>query len=186
MRSIRLSVIAVCAVVLLGGCATTEHANQWEGVNEAVAVIHSTEGHAVSGVVRFTDAPNGVRVVARVEGLNPNQLHGFHIHEFGDCTAPDGTSAGDHYDPIGSAHHAKPNAEDAHHAGDLGNLQANAQGVAEYDRVIEDISVAGLMNPIIGRSVIIHAEPDSFIQPTGGAGGRIACGVIGVANPGSN
>lgn len=163
--------------------AHQEHASPWHGVTRAVAVIRATEGNDVSGTIRFEQVDGGVRVTARVRGLEPDSQHGFHVHQFGDATEADGTSAGSHYDPSGSGHHAEPGASDAHHAGDFGNLEADGRGVARYDRVFESLSIAGSHAPVLGRAVIIHAEPDQFDQPTGSAGARIGIGVIGVANP---
>jgi Cu-Zn family superoxide dismutase len=134
-------------------------------------------------VVHFRSAANGVMVVADVAGLEPNSKHGFHIHEYGDAAAPDGTSAGGHYDPEGTGHHDRPNAEVAHHAGDMGNLTADGNGKAHYEMVIANITIAGRHNPILGRSVIVHAEDDDFGQPTGNAGPRAGVGVIGIAAP---
>ncbi len=167
------------------GCATNNHAPSWEGIAGGIAVVYPTQGQSAGGVVLFTDVDGGVRVVADIQGLTPTASHAFHIHQFGDCAAPDGTSAGGHYDPDESAWHARPNAAEAHHAGDLGNLVADEDGRAHYDAVIQNVTVAGGLNPIIGRAVIIHAKADQFDQPTGSAGARLACGVIGVANPGS-
>lgn len=160
------------------------HASPWEDLTQAVAVIRPTEGNdGVSGTIRFEQTDGGVRVTALVRGLEPNAKHGFHVHQFGDATKADGTSAGSHYDPSGSGHHAKPGAGDAHHAGDFGNLEADARGVARYDRTFDGLSIAGSEAPVVGRAVIIHAEADQFDQPTGSAGARIGIGVIGVANP---
>ena len=163
--------------------AVEQHVDRWEAIRTAVAVIHPTEGNQVSGTVWFTDTDDGVRVQADISGLYPGSKHGFHIHRFGDGTARDATSAGGHYDPEGTNHHARPNAPTPHHAGDLGNLQADASGHAQYDCVIHGITVAGMTDAIIGRGVIIHAEADQFDQPTGSAGARIGFGCIGVANP---
>jgi Cu-Zn family superoxide dismutase len=128
--------------------------------------------------VRFEQVAGGVRITAQIEGL-PVGNHGFHIHEFGDCSAPDGTSAGGHFNPAG-APHAGPTAVERH-AGDLGNITADAQGLATYDRVDHVVQLAGIRG-VIGRSVIVHAAPDDLSsQPTGNAGPRLACGVIGVA-----
>jgi Cu-Zn family superoxide dismutase len=161
-----------------------QHAAPWEGVTQAVAVIGPTEGNdGVSGTVRFERVEGGVRVTAHVQGLEPGSKHGFHVHQFGDATAADGTSAGGHYDPSGSGHHAKPGAGEPHHAGDFGNLEANDQGVARYERTFEGLSIAGSKAPVLGRAVIVHAQPDEFDQPTGSAGARIGIGVVGVANP---
>lgn len=150
-------------------------------VTAAIAVMHPTQGNKTSGTVRFTqEGGNKVKVVADIQGLQPNSKHGFHIHEFGDCSAPDATSAGGHYNPEGHAH-AGPDAKERH-AGDLGNLEANAQGNAHLEITLDNLTITGQRNPIIGRGVIIHAKADDLkSQPTGDAGGRIACGVIGVA-----
>lgn len=156
------------------------HAESWASVTQAVAVLHATSGQKAHGVVRFTQSGDTVHIVAELSGLNPGQQHAMHIHEFGDCSAPDATSAGGHYNPEGHPH-ALP-AEDVRHAGDLGNVQADAQGKARYEIQVKNITVAGTKNPVIGRSVIVHAKPDDGGQPVGNAGGRIACGVIGIAN----
>lgn len=176
----------------LAGCAGHDHAhgdgghadhvNAWQSVDHAVAVIHPTEGNTCAGVVRFSQTPNGVRVTAEISGLTPGAKHGFHIHELGDATSPDGKSMGGHYNP-GGHDHAGPD-KPMRHAGDLGNLQADDAGNATYDRTLANISVADLENPIVGRGVVIHAgEDDLSSQPTGAAGARIGRGVIGVTQP---
>ena len=150
-------------------------------VTHAIAVMHPTQGNQAKGIVRFTqDGENTVRVVAELSGLTPNGKHGFHIHEFGDCSAPDATSAGGHYNPEGHPH-AGPDA-DHRHAGDMGNVQADGQGNAKLELTLKGITVGSHPNPILGRGVILHAKADDLkSQPTGDAGGRIACGVIGAA-----
>ncbi|MBB6430146.1 superoxide dismutase family protein [Algisphaera agarilytica] len=158
-------------------------------VDHAVAIMIPTEGNNVRGVIRFDQTKMGVRVTASVSGLNPNQKHGFHIHEFGDISDPAGKATGGHYNPQGHDH-ALPHDHGAghghahaRHAGDLGNLQADADGNATFDQTFDNISVFDDdFNPIIGRGVIIHAQPDDGGQPTGNAGARISQGVIGVAN----
>jgi Cu-Zn family superoxide dismutase len=128
--------------------------------------------------VTFTRGQNGISIVADVEGLSPGQ-HGFHIHEFGDCTAPDGTSAGGHFNPEGNPHGAPSDTE--RHVGDLGNLSADDAGMGHYERTDSHITFQG-PHSIIGRGIIVHAgEDDLTTQPTGDAGPRVACGVIGVA-----
>jgi Cu-Zn family superoxide dismutase len=131
--------------------------------------------------VRFTQEGDSVKVVADLEGLARGQKHAFHIHQYGDCSAPDAMSAGGHYNPEGHPHGLPENAN--RHAGDLGNVQADAQGKVHYEITVNTISIMGAKNPIIGRGVIVHAKPDDGSQPVGNAGGRIACGVIGVAGP---
>jgi len=188
MRRNVLITFTALAAFAVAGCTSQPTARRpvqsptWADVDKAVAVIHPTKGNDVHGTVHFTDVTDGVRVVADVRGLEPGSKHGFHIHAYGDATEPDGTSAGGHYDPDATGHHARANAEQPHHAGDLGNLTANAEGRAHDERVIRDITVAGANNPIIGRGVIIHAKRDDFGQPTGNAGARIGLGVIGVAD----
>jgi len=150
-------------------------------VKSAIAVIRSTEGNTCKGTVRFTQTDHGVRVQADLEGLKPNQKHGFHVHEFGDLSASDGTSAGGHFNPSG-VEHGGPNAS-KHHAGDLGNLESDADGRAHLDVVLEGMSIASDQNAVLGRSVVVHEKGDDLTsQPAGDSGKRIGCGVIGVGS----
>lgn len=150
-------------------------------IEKATAILHPTEGNNVAGVVVFTLTDQGVRVEATVTGLEPDTRHGFHIHQYGDCRAPDGTSAGGHYNPSDEEHGAP--SDDIRHMGDLGNLPANAQGTASADFLDTHVKLNG-PNSILGRGMILHAgEDDLTTQPTGAAGARLACGVIGIANP---
>ena len=173
-----LSVVAVSII-----CSTIYlFAAENAATQQAVAVLHPTSGQQCHGVVRFTQEGESVKVVADLEGLNPGQKHAFHIHQYGDCSAPDGMSAGGHYNPEGHQH-GLPDAENRH-AGDLGNVQADDQGKAHYEITVKNISISGAKNPVVGRAVIVHAKPDDGGQPVGNAGSRIGCGVIGIANPG--
>jgi Cu-Zn family superoxide dismutase len=149
---------------------------------ELVAVLSPTEGNQAAGVVTFKSAGKGkVEVNANLTGLTPNSKHAIHIHQYGDLTSKDGKSAGDHYNPLGHQH-ALPDKK-IRHAGDFGNLEADANGNATMRLVVENISLAGRLSPIIGRGVVVHAKPDDGSQPSGNAGDRIAVGVIGVRNP---
>lgn len=156
-----------------------EHARPGAAPTEAVAVLHPASGSKVQGIVRFVQDGNRVRVSGELQGLNPGQKHAMHIHEFGDCSAPDATSAGSHYNPEGHPH-GLPNGGQRH-AGDFGNVQADNQGRARIELTVENISILGARNPVAGRALIVHAKPDDGSQPTGNAGDRLACGVIGVA-----
>jgi len=147
-------------------------------VSKAVCVLTPTKGSTVHGKVTFTVQADGVLVEAEVSGLKPNSKHGFHIHEFGDISAEDGASLGGHYNPAGNPHAAHD--ADKRHAGDLGNLEADANGVAKLSRVDKTIQING-EQCILGRGVVVHANPDDFSQPTGNAGPRAAVGAIGVA-----
>ena len=149
---------------------------------EAIALIQSASGSSCRGIVRFTQESQGVRVVADIEGLAPESKHGFHIHEYGDCSAPDATSAGSHYDAAGTKHHGMP-TDSMKHTGDMGNIQADATGKAHYEIALQGATLDGAQAPVLGRGVIVHANPDDFSQPVGNAGGRIGCGVIGIARP---
>jgi superoxide dismutase, Cu-Zn family len=141
----------------------------------AVAKMMPTQGNNARGEITFTQDAKGVHVTGSFTGL-PFGEHGFHIHEKGDCTAPDASSAGGHFNPA-SAHHGARDAADRH-AGDLGNLKADPYGMARLDITDEKISLEG-PNSIIGKAVIVHEKADDFqTQPTGNAGGRVACGVI--------
>lgn len=147
-------------------------------VTKGVAVVVPTEGSQTKGTVTFTKTDKGVEVVAEITGLTPGK-HGFHIHEFGDLRSPDGTAAGGHFNPTGEPHGA-PTGEH-HHAGDLGNIEADASGNAKLTLVHEKLSFEG-PNSILGRAVVVHAKADDLkTQPTGDAGGRVGVGVIGAA-----
>ena len=146
----------------------------------AVAVVQSTSGNNVSGIVHFQQRNNTIKVVAAIQGLMPNQKHGFHIHQYGDISAVDGTKAGGHYNPEGVAHNL-PHSQKERHLGDLGNLSANAEGMASLVLLLSNVSLCCAKNSIIGRSVIIHQNEDDGGQPTGNAGPRIAMGVIGIS-----
>jgi Cu-Zn family superoxide dismutase len=184
------ALLALPAAIALGGCSEHHHdahaadaATVFKEVRTLVCVLEPTEGNTCRGVVRFTQDGDGVKVVADVEGLVANQKHAFHVHEWGDVTdRVKADSAGSHYDPDHHPH-GDPAKDEKRHAGDLGNLQADASGKAHYELTIRNASLAGPENPLVGRSLIVHAKPDDFGQPTGNAGGRIASGVIGIAKP---
>ena len=149
-------------------------------VTKAVAVLYPTAGNKAQGVVTFTQESGGVRVVAKLTGV-PAGAHGFHIHEFGDCSATDATSAGGHFNPDSMAH-GGPSAK-VRHVGDLGNVTADANGNVELNMLDTRMALNG-PHTIIGHGVILHEKPDDLTtQPTGNAGARIACGVIGAAKP---
>ncbi len=142
----------------------------------AVASLGPTQGSEVRGLVMFHQMSGHVMVHARVTGLKPNSEHGFHVHETGSCASPDGMSAGGHFNPDGKPH-GPPGA--AHHAGDMPALKADAQGVADQKFMLMGPSVETGAASVVGRSVIVHAQPDDYTtQPTGNSGGRIACGVV--------
>jgi superoxide dismutase, Cu-Zn family len=149
-----------------------------EKVTYAVATVHGLGDHKVTGKVTFTQTADGIEVVAELTGLAPGE-HGFHIHEFGDCSMADGKCAGAHFNPEKKDHGGPDSAN--RHVGDLGNIKAGSTGEASYKRTDNMIALSG-RHSIIGRSVIIHAKPDDFKTVTS-AGDRIGCGTIGIGDP---
>jgi Cu-Zn family superoxide dismutase len=146
---------------------------------KAIAVLHAASGSQVTGTVTFTKTGDTVQVIADITGLTPGK-HAFHIHEFGDCSAPDASSAGSHFNPMHKPHGA-PDAPNRH-AGDLGNVEADSTGKAHLELKSNLLKFSG-ENSILGRGVIVHEKVDDWSQPVGNAGGRVACGVVGVAKP---
>jgi len=130
----------------------------------------------VKGTIDFKEVEGGIEVIANIEGLKAGD-HAYHVHEKGDCSAPDAASAGGHFNP--SSHkHGSPDSEE-HHEGDFGNLTAGKDGKATKTFVMKGITLADGPNSIVGKGFIVHEKADDFkTQPTGNAGGRVACGVI--------
>ncbi len=152
-----------------------------EVITKAVCVVRPTKGNRCRGRVLFEEVEGGrVKVTARLRGLTPNQKHAIHIHQYGDTRDLSGKSAGGHFNPENKPHGLPPAAN--RHAGDLGNVQADADGKAHYTIVVDNFSIAG-KDAIIGRAIVVHAKEDDGGQPTGNAGARIGFGVIGIANP---
>jgi superoxide dismutase, Cu-Zn family len=179
--------VTAAATLLLtaAGCAQPDKLKMEKvpEITEAVAVIHPVGKSGVHGTVHFVKQEGGIKVVADIQGLTPGK-HGFHVHEFGDCTAVDASSAGGHFNPDMKQHGAPTDMD--RHVGDLGNLDAGEDSTAHYDRTDTQISFSGT-HSIIGRGIIIHSGEDDFVsQPTGNAGSRVACGVIGIAKSSSN
>jgi Cu-Zn family superoxide dismutase len=135
----------------------------------------------VKGTVEFKETDDGIEVTANIEGLKKG-VHGFHIHEKGDCSAPDAKSAGGHFNPSNHKHGAPDAAE--HHEGDLGNITADKDGKGTATITIKGVTLADGDTSIVGKGFIIHAKADNFkTQPTGDAGDRVACGVITLDTP---
>jgi Cu-Zn family superoxide dismutase len=148
----------------------------------AHAELEPSSGSSVTGTAEFSAAEDGsVMIVARVEGLEPGTSHGVHIHEVGDCSAPDASSAGAHFAPEESPHGAPREDVDNRHAGDLGNLTANQQGVASKELQDAVLSLDGAYS-VVGRAIVVHeGEDDLSTQPSGESGDPVACGVIRLA-----
>ena len=147
---------------------------------QAVANLASASGSLVSGRLSLVPLGDGVQVTGEIGGFRPGSSHGFHIHEKGDCSAANASSAGGHFNPTAQPHGRA--MQGAHHAGDSDNLVADARGVAKVDAHIAGVSLGGgAGNDIAGRAIVVHAAPDDYSsQPAGNAGARVACGVIKV------
>jgi Cu-Zn family superoxide dismutase len=165
-------IAAIAAAVLLAACQTTPPEPL-----RATAQLKPTKGSKTFGEADFEQVGDKVRVVVFVQGLKPGQEHGLHIHEVGDCSSGDGMSAKGHFNPLGKPHGHPDSAE--RHAGDLPALKANKAGRANVKIDLDVITLMPGPTSIIGRGLIVHADPDDYkTQPTGNAGARIACGVI--------
>lgn len=168
---------------LLAGCfdADAERSISAGEVERAHVVLEPVADSGVTGRVTFERVENGVRVTGRVESLGRG-AHGFHVHEYGDVSEQaDGASAGDHFATEGEPHGRR--SDDQRHSGDLGNIEADSDGVATFDFIDDVIELSG-EHAIVGRALVVHAKPDDFSQPSGNAGDRVAFGVIGIAAPG--
>ena len=142
----------------------------------ATATLKPLGDSKVAGTVEFVQQGNAVNTRVQVSGLPPNSEHGFHVHEKGDCSAPDGSSAGGHFEPHGKPH----GPQDApHHAGDMPSLKSDADGRAMVEFKMTDVTVEPGDSSVVGKAVIVHAKPDDFkTQPSGNSGARVACGVV--------
>ncbi|HEX6704462.1 MAG TPA: superoxide dismutase family protein [Albitalea sp.] len=171
---------AAAALAALGGCASPESATPMAAARaagpKAVATLSPTTGNTAAGTVVFEQHGDHVMVTAKLTGLKPNQEHGFHAHEKGDCSSGDGMSTGGHFNPGGKPH-GPQDAE--HHAGDLPALKADANGNAQASFHLTGVTLGSGTNDLVGRGLVVHAAPDDYkTQPTGNSGARIACGVI--------
>ncbi|MBI3895010.1 MAG: superoxide dismutase family protein [Acidobacteria bacterium] len=168
--------------IVLIGCGQTEQPAEQAATpapeptaKTAEATLKPTQGSQVEGTVHFEEDMGEMHIEVHLTGLAPGK-HGFHIHETGDCSAPDASSAGGHFNPDGKPHGAPDAAE--HHAGDLGNVEPDATGMVMTDIHSNSLSLEG-PNSIIGKAVVVHGgEDDLKSQPAGNAGPRLACGVI--------
>jgi Cu-Zn family superoxide dismutase len=165
-------IAAAATVILLTACASAPVEPQ-----RATAQLQPTKGSKTFGEATFEEVSGKVHVAIYVQGLKPGQEHGLHIHEVGDCSSGDGMSTKGHFNPFGKPHAHAGTPE--RHAGDLPALKAGKDGRAKVDVMLDVISVAPGLASVIGRGLIVHADPDDYrTQPTGNAGARIACGVI--------
>ena len=169
MRITRVVLYTVAA--LLAGCATMPRGPS------ASAALESRSASTATGHVSLVERDAAVRAHVELHGLALGSEHGFHIHDKGDCSAPDASSAGGHFNP-GAAPHGRAGSA-AHHAGDMPSVVADAQGDVKVDLVITGVTLAPGPLSVVGRAIVLHAKRDDYTtQPAGDAGPRIACGVI--------
>ena len=181
IRSLAIVATAAGAVVAIAtmGVSAQGPATKMEEPTKAVAVLIPTKsGAGIAGTIIFTKTEKGTEIKAEITGLTPGK-HGFHVHEFGDASSPDGKAAGGHFNPK-KMDHGDPSKTGPRHLGDLGNIEADSSGKATYDKVDPDLPLHGA-HSIIGHGVVIHEKADDFGQPVGNAGGRLAVGVVGIA-----
>ncbi len=166
----------ILAVTLTTGCSSF-------GVRgmSAGARLEPRSGSMAAGSVRFTELSDGqVRVNIDLANVTPG-VHGLHLHQLGDCSAPDAASAGPHFDTTGSPHGGP--LDSAHHAGDFGNVTADSNGVIRQEVLTRAITVSAGPNSVVGKAIVLHADADDLkSQPAGNSGKRIACGVVETKN----
>ena len=171
------SVLGICTVLSVMSVAAAAKAadDHGAGIKEAVVVLVPSKGSDVGGTILLTQHKGYVQLSGEVSGLTPGK-HGFHIHEFGDMRSDDGTATGGHYNPDKTPHGGPHSKE--RHAGDFGNINAGANGVAKVN-----IKAKGLdLHHVVGRAIVVHGGADDLkSQPSGAAGPRVAVGVIGLA-----
>lgn len=188
MRTSRLLVASALATALLAACSAPETRTQQETspgtstAKEAVANLAAASASLVSGKLSFMPMAGGVHITGTIGGLSPGSTHAFHVHEKGDCSAVDASSAGPHFNPAAAPHGRSSSAANQHHAGDMDNLVADRDGVVRVNVHLTGVTLGGgAANDIANRAIVVHASPDDYTsQPAGNAGARVACGVIKV------
>lgn len=183
-RSIILiaGIAATASLVFVAGCPSG--AAGWSTPStsgrvkspKATARLESKSSSTVTGEADFTEKKGGVEISIEIKGAKPGQ-HGVHLHDKGDCSAPDASSAGGHFNPDNKAH-GSPTV-DPHHAGDFGNITVNKKGSGKLKLTVKGLTVAPGPNSVVGHALVIHADTDDLkTQPAGNSGARVACGVV--------
>ena len=180
-----IALVSAAIAATLAGCATPppkqpEAPQAQSTATSAQANLASASGSLVSGRVTLQPMGDGVHLTGTIGGLQPNTAHGIHVHEKGDCSAANASSAGGHFNPTGSAHGRAGSA--THHAGDMDNIVATADGTAVLNIHLSGVTLGGgAANDIANRALVVHAAADDYTsQPAGNSGARVACGVIQV------
>ncbi len=163
--------VMICLLVIGISCKK-------DNTKVASVTIGETNASGLTGSVTFSETDGVVTMTAEISGVAQGN-HAIHIHETGDCSAADGTSAGGHWNPTGVDHGVW--GTDPFHRGDIGNIEVSASGSGSISRQT-DLWCVGCSDDsknVVGKAIIVHAGPDDFSsQPSGAAGSRIGCGVI--------
>jgi superoxide dismutase, Cu-Zn family len=173
MKKAILSFAIITALII--GCKTSTKSND---AKTLTVNLEPKSNSTVSGTATFTEKNGKVTFVAKVAGLQPG-LHAIHIHEKSDCTAADGSSAGGHWNPTFKKHGKWGSAE--YHKGDIGNFTADAKGNGTITLTTDEwcVGCGDATKDVLGKGLIVHQGTDDFTtQPTGNAGGRVACAGI--------
>ena len=175
MRKPHLFAVLGVAVSALVGLACASLAAS--DAARATCVIEPKSGSKVSGKAAFTElASGGTKVEVWIENATPG-VHGLHIHEKGDCSAPDASSAGAHFNPAGNPHAGPQDPE--HHNGDFGNITIGPDGKGHVEMTSDMLTVKPGANSVVGKAIVFHEKADDLkTQPSGDAGGRLGCGVM--------
>ncbi|MFS8615340.1 MAG: superoxide dismutase family protein [Solitalea sp.] len=158
--------------------ATEDLMNTESEAKTAVATISPLGENGISGTVTFTEENGEVKMVANITSPGSG-THAIHIHENGDCSAPDGSSAGGHWNPTNEDHGKW--GEEPFHRGDIGNIEVGDDGAGSLELTTDlwCLDCPDSVKNIVGRAIIVHETHDDFhTQPTGNAGGRMGCAVI--------
>ncbi|HEY3172187.1 MAG TPA: superoxide dismutase family protein [Thermoanaerobaculia bacterium] len=171
--------VAAAAALYTAGCSSTSSTTSPTAAAgpQARATIEPKSGSNVRGWATFTErSTGGVRVEVHIENAPPG-VHGLHLHEKGDCSAADASSAGGHFNP-GGMPHAGP-SDTMRHAGDFGNITIEANGTGHLELVSDLLTVRPGPNSVVGKAIVFHEKVDDLkTQPTGNAGARLGCGVV--------
>jgi Cu-Zn family superoxide dismutase len=166
------STAALAALALATACTSMQ-----QSAPTAKVRLESRSSSSVTGTLALRQEAGGVRITGEVLGLAPASAHGFHVHEKGDCSAADASSAGPHFNPMGSPHGMM--GATPHHAGDMPNIVADKRGAAQVDVLLAGATLTPGPASLAGRAIVVHRDPDDYAtQPAGNAGPRLACGVI--------
>jgi len=173
--------MAFTAAAFSSGASAQSKSSQPKTNQTANIKLEPRSGSKVSGNLVVEERSGKVTFIGEIAGLAPNQDHGFHVHEFGDCSAPDAKSAGEHFNPDQKQHGGVRSTAMVSHAGDLGNVTADARGIAKVNVTSNVLRISDGTFAVSGKALVVHKNADDQrTQPSGNSGDRIGCGVVQV------